>query len=522
MPKVRQPQRLETLALKKSSEWLCSTGERMIPLVAKASKIDHKVAVDQLQVVIEVAHGLFERYVPFYLYKPLTDEVMKGISRLVDKCKEAIEFKANMAKFLAQVNVALSLAQALISVKLRIVDFDELPKMIRTAFYSRLSQMTHLEWLSLGSVSGGWKTHDMEHLVIDGLRNLTHLQHLCLNYDCTDAILRTLVKTCPQLSSLDISNSRNINNQSMEILVDLKNLRSVQLYRSTVTMEGYINILLHLPELRDIGRYDELGRCFEFIDDYYPTYKNFALENFVSLQATTKQIQILCERCPQMKSISLFHNILLLDLMAVIGFNQLVKLKFLSCDFFADQIRDVLEVKGCNLTTLCLEHVDQIDMNALVCISQFSPDLKTLVLCNCNLIQSTSIRRWKMPPFMCLENLTLIGECTIQHLEFILCNAHRLKFAHFGTQIITTDELFDKIFLHNELSCLEELRILHSDYLTIRTAYALVNNCVNLQKLFEIESWIGVFPLQLDELKRYVKEKNFEVDLTSYRKFVTD
>jgi hypothetical protein len=117
MPRVRQPKRLETLALKKSSEWLCLMGERLIPRVVRESKIDNKVAVERLQTVIEVAHDLFERYVPFYLYKPLSDEVIRGISRMIEKCKDAIEFKANMAKFLAQVNVALSLAQALISVK---------------------------------------------------------------------------------------------------------------------------------------------------------------------------------------------------------------------------------------------------------------------------------------------------------------------------------------------------------------------------------------------------------------------
>lgn len=520
MPKIRQPKTLEDLALKKSAEWLCVTGERMIPLVVKEARIDNKVAIDQLNNIIEIAHDLFERFVPFNLYKPLTDEVIKGITQLIEKCKESIEFKANMAKFIAQVNIALSLAQALISVKLRMIDFDEMPKMIRSAFYCQLSRMSRLEWLTLGSVSGGWKTFDMEQMLIDGISDMKNLRYLSLTYDCTNNVLKTLVKNCPKLRSLDISNSKNIDNSSVNILVDLKELRSVQLYKTNVGMEGFINILLHLPELRDYGRYDELGRCLEYIDDYYPTYGNFALESFVSLQATTKQVQILCQKCPNISSLSLFHNVLFLDLMAVIGLNKLTQLKFLSCDFFADQIRDVLEVKGCNITSLNLEHVDEVDMNALIYISQFCPDLKTLVLCNCNLIQSTSIRRYKVPPFMSLENLTLIGESSACHVELLLCNAHRLKFVHFGTQIITNDELFEKVFLRNELSRLEEIRILHSDYLTIKTAYSLVNNCANLSKLYEIESWLNVLPCEFDGLKAYVKHKNFDVDLTSYRKFV--
>lgn len=522
MPQLRQPKRLEVLALKRSSDWLVSTGERMIPVMADRSRIDNKLAAEELHNIIEITHDMFEMFVPFYLYKPLTDEVIRGITRLVDKCKEAIEFRANMAKFIAQVNIALSLAQSLISIKLRIIDFDEMPKMIRSAFYSQLAKMRGLEWLSLGSVSGGWKTFDMEELLVEGLGGMTHLMHLCLNYDCTDKVLKTLVANCPRLMSLDITNSKNIGNSSVDILVDLKNLRAIQLYRTSVSLEGYINLLLHLPELRDIGRYDELGRCLEYIDDYYPTYGNFRLENFVSFQATTKQIQILSEKCPNVSSISLFHNVLLLDLMALIGLNRLSNLKLLSCDFFADRIRDILEVKGCNLTSLNLEHVDEIDMNALIYISQFCLDLKTLVLCNCNLIQSTSIsRRLKLPPFMNLENLTLIGECSFKQLEFLLCNAHRLKFVHLGSQIITNDVFFEKVFLRNELRHLEEMRILHSDYLTVKTAYHFINNCVSLLKLFEIESWLQVLPSEFEALKCYINEKNFDVDLTSYRKFVT-
>lgn len=383
--------------------------------------------------------------------------------------------------------------------------------------------MRGLQVLKLGSLSGGWKTFDMEKTVLDGLGSLKNLQDLSLNYDCTDKILQLLVESCPKLVCLDISNSKYVNNASVEIMVDLKSLRVVQLYRTSVTMEGYINMLLHLPCLLDVGRYDELGRVLEYIDDYHPTWCNFQLSQFVSLQATSKQIQILSEKCPNVTSISLFHNILLLDLMTLIGVNQLSKLKLLSCDFFADQIRDVLQVKGCNITHLNLEHVDEIDMNALIYISQFCPDLKTLILCNCNLIESTSLyyRKHEIPPYMNLENLTMVGFCKFQHIEFILCNAHKIKFVHFGTQIETNDELFDKIFLRNNLSCLEEMRILHSEYLTAKIAYNFINNCENLKILNEIECWNSVMPYEYDELKDYIKERNFDLDISAKRKFMT-
>ena len=394
--------------------------------------------------------------------------------------------------------------------------------MTRQTFYLKLARMQGLEVLKLGSLSGGWKTLDMEQTVLDGIGSLKNLQELSLNYDCTDKILKLLVENCPKLVSLDISNSKFVNNQSVEILVDLKYLKVVHLYRTAVSMEGYINMLLHLPDLLDVGRYDELGRVLEYIDDYHPTWSHFQLAQFISLQATTKQIHVLAQKCPNVQSISLFHNVLLLDLMALIGLNQLKRLKLLSCDFFADQIRDVLEVKGCNITYLNLEHVDELDMNALIYISQFCPDLKTLILCNCNLIESTSLyyRKHQIPPYMNLENLTLVGHCRFQHIEFILCNAFKIKFVHFGTQIETNDALFEKIFLRNQLCCLEDMRILHSDYLSIKTVYSFINNCENLIRLNEIECWQMVLPYEFEELKNYIRDRNLDLDITSYRKFM--
>jgi ribonucleases P/MRP protein subunit RPP40 len=548
MGKLKQPKSLETLSIERSAKFLYNIGLRLISecvvqiphiTIEKRENVEddgeveeeeeqdlrsvNRKTLEKLELVITILHDYFERCVPFYLYRQLQDEVMKDLSELIGKCKAGIEFKANMAKFHLQVSVAVRLAESLVSIKMRSIDFDQLPKMIRSAFYNHLPRMRGIEFLQLGSVTGGWKTFEMEGRLARSLTCMKNLTHLSLNYDCTDKILLALSHNCPHLLSLDITNSKNVTNSSTEIIEQLKGLKIIQLYRTSVGMDGYINLLLHLSELVDVGRYEDLGKCLEFIDEYHPTYQHFKLEHFSSNQPTTRQIQILCEKFPNIKSISLFHNILFLDLMAVVGINMLTKLKLRSCDFFSDRIRDLLQVKGCNITTLTLEHVDQIDLNALIYISQFCPELDTLVICNCNLLQSTSIsfRYFQLPPFMSLKNLTLIGTCNIQHVEHILSNAHKLVFIHLGSQIPTNDELFEKIFLKNELAHLEELRILHSDDLTIKSAFAIVNNCASLKRLFELESWVQLYPFQLEQLKLHCNENNLDVDLTSYRKFVT-
>jgi hypothetical protein len=530
MGRLKQPKSLELLSIEKSAEWLCNIGEKLISECKMSLSDDdedvphaHKFTHEDLDLVVKTSHDLFERYVPYYLYQTLSDEVTKRITELIEKCKNAIEFKINMARFTTQIKIAVRLSEALISIKLRSIDFEELPKMIRSSFYSQLTRLEGIEHLKLGSVTGGWKTFEMESQLASSIKPMKNLTQLCLNYDCTDKILKVLVKNCPKLLSLDITNSKYVTNKSVDIIMELKSLKIIQLYRTGVSMEGYINLLLHLPELLDVGRYDELGKCLEFIDEYHPTYGNFKLEHFSSNHATTSQVQILCEKFPNLNSISLFHDEIRLDLMTLIGINKLEKLKLRSCEFFTDHIRDLIEVKGCNITTLVLEHVDQIDMNALIYISQSCPELQTLFICNCNLLPSTShqYRYCKLPPFVSLKSLTLIGTCGLEHLEYILSYSYKIKFIHLGSHIPTTDELFEKVFLKNELFYLEELRIMQSYALTIKAAFMLVNNCANLQRLNELESWYCVYPLQIDELKDYVRRHNLDVDLTSYRKFVT-
>jgi hypothetical protein len=160
MGKIRQPKTLECLCIERSADWLCNIGEKLINqcMAPRNDEEDprsvNKVTIEKLEVVVATAHDLYERFVPFYLYRALTDELMKRISELIEKCKAAIEFKVNMSKFLTQVNVAVRLSESLISVKMRTIDLEALPKMVRTAYYTKLPKMPNLQWLKLGSLTG--------------------------------------------------------------------------------------------------------------------------------------------------------------------------------------------------------------------------------------------------------------------------------------------------------------------------------------------------------------------------------
>ncbi|XP_058444820.1 uncharacterized protein LOC131426249 isoform X1 [Malaya genurostris] len=519
MPRIGQPGRLEELAMKQSVARVCQIAEMLIPQMLSC-KQDGTEGQKYLRAVVVELWDQFDHCVPGYLYDEMAHEMIRQLSHLIERVKQAMEIRASMAKFLCQVNVVIAMSELLLSRKLRILEIDKIPKMMRHLFYAKMNRLKGLRYLSLGSMSGGWKTDDMEKTIMNCLEPMRNLRALTLNYDCTDTILRALSKSCPNLEYVDFSSSK-LTNDSIGILTKLKNLKVVILIRTQVTIAGMIELLIKAKNLTDIGRYDEIGKCLEFIDQNYPQVSSLKLRKFETRFATTRHIQLLAELCPDMEHVSLFHNMMLMDLMSLIAINNLSELYLLSCDFFADRVRDVLEVKGCNLTELHLEHVEQIDMNALIYISQYCPDLKSLSLYNCVLIPSTSlhIRRFAIPPFMNLERLSFVSQCPFQHLEFILGTALKITFIQLGTQVYTSDEMFERILLKNPMQHLEDLRIINSEELTIQTAYRLLDSCINLTSLTEIECWKKVKDFEIVLLRQMIREKNYNVNTAPLRNY---
>ncbi|GAB0086258.1 SCF E3 ubiquitin ligase complex F-box protein grrA isoform X1 [Sergentomyia squamirostris] len=519
MPKIRQPTPLSTLSLHAVASWLTTLARHNMIVVAKISKFNVQEAASLLKRKMTILHDLFEYNVPFCVYDKLAGELFEAIPRLIETIKKEQDLGSSMGKFLSDVNVAVSLTEILLSSNLRSLYFDLIPKTMRHYFYIKLDQLSGLRSLDLGSLSGGWKTQDMEPTVLNGIVNMRNLQMLCINYDATDNIIKMLSESCPNLLEVDFSSSKSITNASVDLLIPMRNLRKVILYRTSVTLDGYVNLLMNLPKLEDLGRYDDLGRCLSCIDTNYPWLEVLNLTKFISHYATTEHLQILGRLCPRIHTVSVFNNPLLLDLMSLISIDNLHDLKLLSADFFADQIKHVLEVKGCNLTHLHLEHVDEIDMNALIYISQFCPDLKTFVIYNCDLVDSTSLcmRRFPIPPFMNLERLTVAATCKFWHLDFLLATAVKIRYIYLGTMVPTDDDLIAHVLIKNPMSMLEELRVMVSDGLTINSVYKLANSCVSLQKLSELESWSKITKAELIEFMRYIKTRNLDLDIKSQK-----
>ncbi|XP_034827682.1 uncharacterized protein [Maniola hyperantus] len=225
--------------------------------------------------------------------------------------------------------------------------------------------------------------------------------------------------------------------------------------------------------------------------------------------------------CPNICSMTVFHNTLQSDLMVLIGLKKLFDLKLLSCDFYADQIKQVLQVKGCNLLKLHLEHVDQIDLNALMYISQLCSLLESLTFYNCTLIQHTSLytKKLEILPFRNLKKLTCVSLFTDEQLLFLLTNCINVEFIQIGTAIQLTDEFMFKILEINPMIYLKELRIMQSDFLTMLSVERIIQSCMSLEILVELESWSLITENDREYVRNYIKINNYNVDISPIRRY---
>lgn len=524
MGKIRQPHTLQTAAIASLGEWICQLIVDCTPHYQNMGQLHPEQFMALLKMSVANIKDLLESHVPFHLKAATRKELFRVLPKFIEDIRwieqNGPECDAEKkSKLLPPLNIALAFTDLLISKDLQSLDIDDVPRSMRVIFYANLKLMTGMRRLNIGSMSGGWKTLEMEASLLKSLGQMKNLQHLVLMYDATDNLIKLLSEVCPKIESVDFSCSKLITNESMDKLILLKSLRSVFVQRTGVTMEGHIKMLLNLRHLEDLGHYDELGRCLEYIDNYHENRKDLKLKTFITNYATTEHIEAMSRNCPEMHKVAIFCNNTLLDLISLVGVNNLGDLKLRACDYYTDQVHQLIKVKGCNITHLHLEHVDEVDLNALVNISQYCPELRELVLYNCDLTDNHSLvqKTCEEPPFASLERLTLAVQCDYWHLEFLLSAAKNIRYIHLGTKVPVTDDFVARLLKKNPLSELEQLRVMFSDQLTIASAYHLVESCDQLTRLSELECWERVSAKDLLEFGQYIEGHNYELDYQSQR-----
>ncbi|KAF5281240.1 hypothetical protein FQA39_LY05126 [Lamprigera yunnana] len=462
---------------------------------------------------LQMLENLLVCNVPCYLYDAMAVQVLKAVKNLIDKTKKTYDHFAPMSMFLAEMNVVVSLTEVVLNQNLKQIDFSVWPKIMRYVLYKNLFKLSGLEILNLGSCTVTWRSSDNDKCALDGIADMKNLRSLCLCFDCSDNVIQMLAENCPQLQNLDVTSSRSVTDRSVASLLKCKQLRELQLHRTSITVTGFAQLLIGLPKLQDIGRCDEFGNVIKYILQH-TNMGPLGLRKLQTRDLSNDSLRHLVAMCPKMEHVCLFHDEHISDFTILTTLEHLKELKLSSCAFYSDFIKQLLEVRGYGLTSLHLEHVEEIDLNAIVHISQCCPFLKNLVLYNCDFVdQRDSHPKLKVKPYQYLERVFWVVDCAVNDLEFLLSHSVNIKFIHLGSSTGITHLSIANILSVNPMRELEELRILYSSDMNIGTVELLLASCPKLKILSELESWQGISMDELNSFRQYIYVNNFALDI---------
>ena len=124
-------------------------------------------------------------------------------------------------------------------------------------------------------------------------------------------------------------------------------------------------------------------------------------------------MRLLTVMCPKLTHVSLYVDEDAGNLLEPLtSLKELSEIKLLACNFYTDKVDELLKWQGKQLTLLHLEHIDELDMNALCCIAENCPNLLRLVFFSCDFVEnfghSLSDKKFSHPPFQLLQSLVCV------------------------------------------------------------------------------------------------------------------
>lgn len=515
MPRKNKVPTLEELALCSIGEYVTKFGKSIVNKICN-NKINNNNNNDILDKQLNLMKIRLSTNVPWNIYNDMAKKVLNSIMNLINKTKNSYNDYEPICLFLSEFNVYVNLIDVVIHNNLRTIEFSKWPKIMRHMLYNNLINMSGLEILDLGSGSDGWRTSDIEKLIINGIKNMNNLISFTLCFDCTDNIITAVCNNCKKLQIIDVTASRSVTDRSVNELLKCRYLRDIKLFRTSLTINGYSKLLKNLYYLENIGRCDDIGKILENINknNINNNKINLNIKTFESRNITIEHLFYVIDICPYITCLSMMCNEKIQDLRILSTLKNLVELKLLSCDYYGDYVNELLELTNQRLLKLHFEHVDEIDKSALIYISQYCPNIKTLIFYNCDFLDNitTNFHKLIITPFKYLEYIKCIADCASDHLEFLLSHCINIKFIQLGSSTGIGDLTMKNVFNNNCMTKLEEIKILYSSDLSMKTVKLLMKNCENLRRLSELESWHGISPSELDIFRNDLRINNVDLD----------
>ncbi|PNF23801.1 hypothetical protein B7P43_G16127 [Cryptotermes secundus] len=331
-------------------------------------------------------------------------------------------------------------------------------------------------------------------LLVERIQILTHLENFSFHTCCTTETIIQLSKYCPHMKKISVQGSKRVDDGSVEHLLKMRNLLSLNIAETSISGNRYAALLPGLPEIRDVIWFRPIE----------PVLGNLTacLPSVVAFIGVISDAKLLVQKCPNITHLLLYSPSQ--DISDLGELKNVVSITIQNCSYTEIRFSDVIRRSGSTLENLVTVDVDNIHLDDVI---NYCTGLRSLCINYCH-VTCTEMFHPELPHFQNLEKLKIIGNggeitfCSVLHLYVNLTVLHFVGMKHI------TDAVISQIVKAGGFRNLTEFVIDHCGYVTVETAWLLMQNCPNLTKIGKFNSWHDINNQELVRFLNFVRRNN--------------
>jgi Leucine-rich repeat (LRR) protein len=357
----------------------------------------------------------------------------------------------------------------------------------------QLHRFTELKVLKIHAIPTKSIKLAVRDVVESNIRSLKNLVDFVYVKHCTDSILIVLSRYCRQLEHLSVMFSKKVTVQSVESIKKFQNLKTLNIWGTSITKQYCCQLLDILLKLED------------FSSDQEDILEGVSERPLVLKSLTTthlKNLQDLVSLCFYLTRLTLYA--VNCDLTYLRALTSLRELAVSNCSFSVTET--FLRSRGEQLTFLKLKEVSAVIMEFITYCTQ----LKTLHLSVCTFISLTgdlSSLHYKN-----LEHLTIRGY-HMSNFDILLSAYTKLKTLKLLQVPVLGNEIIVDAVTAGKWEQMEVVSF--NECVEVETLMYIVNNCYNLRKIIYkvTENPERSELLSLCSLEQYLKQNNLDIEM---------
>ena len=205
-----------------------------------------------------------------HIVDSLAAAVIQGIEETIVRKNSQMHLSdkpAEISKLNMEMFLILKFNDLVLVPNLTSLDLRERLQPVRNHLYDKLGRLAGLRELWLGEASHGYTPDIFKRQFQAGVSNMKRLVRFSLQFDCFDKLISILAENCGEsLKLLDVSQSSNVTDGSLESFQKFRNLLDLNIFSCGFTAEGQARLLAGLPTLFNLRRGDFLCDAAEWME----------------------------------------------------------------------------------------------------------------------------------------------------------------------------------------------------------------------------------------------------------------